>query len=967
MRLNHWLAFGFMVAAGPLVGCGGGDLVLPNEGVPARIEIVGGNAQTATVSAALPERLVVRVLDSRDRPVVNQRVDFAAAAGSGVLTPASSTTDADGLAAAQWVLGVTAGPQSATARPVGNGAPASLVAAFTAAATASRAAVVEIVAGNGQTATAGGAVPVAPAVRVLDSEGNRVAGVPVAFAVTGGGGAVNPATPVTTGADGVAAATSWTLGPTAGANTLTATVPGIGVTGNPATFRATGEAGSAGRLVIERQPPATAQSGVAFSPSVQVQLQDQNGNDVRQGGVAVTAEIASGPQGGQLSGDVAQTNNSGLASFGALTLSGPAGTYTINFSGTNLTGVTSTPVTLGAGGAARLAFAVQPAGSASSGVALVTQPRVQVQDAAGNAVAQPGVTVTVSITAQPGGGSLSGNTATSDASGLASFSSLAISGPTGTYTLLFAAPAVTGVTADVSLGAGNVSGSQSSWTLSPKTIVAGDGVGPGEQATVSIVARDASGNRIQGAAAAVSVSPSAGVTVSQPSPTAGDGSTSATIRSTSAGVKSVTVTINGVPITNPNSDNLTVLPGPVSAATSTTVRTSPSGDPLVGQSFGVLVTVKDQFGNPIQGSAVTLASTSGGAADVNPSSRTTDAAGAASFSVTYATAGLKQLRATAGGTLLSPLAVTVLPGATTTSLASDKTRPNVGENIKFTATVAVTAPAEGEPGGNVVFRDNGVPIPGGTVPLNGNKAEFTSNTLTAGTHSITARYEGDGNFSASTSAAIQQVVNGAPTAVADNFAVLEDAVLSANVLGNDTDLNGDALTASVNDSPDHDVAFSFNEGTGAFTYQPEAGYNGSDSFSYVANDGQLSSASATVSITITAVNDAPSFTKGPDQQAVATDGPQTVVNWAKDISAGPANESGQTVSFLVENNTPSAFSAQPAIDGAGTLTYTPSASVLVETVVNVTVQAQDDGGTQNGGVNTSPVQTFTITIQPLLQ
>ncbi|MGH7630508.1 MAG: Ig-like domain-containing protein [Gemmatimonadales bacterium] len=957
-----------MTAATSLVGCGGSDLVLPNEGVPARVDIVGGNAQTATVSAALPESLVVRVLDSRDRPVVGQRVDFTAAAGSGVLTPASPTTDADGLAAAQWVLGATAGAQSATARPVGNGAPASLVAAFTAAATASRAAAVEIVAGNGQTATAGGAVPVAPAVRVLDGEGNRVAGVPVGFAVTGGGGAVNPATPVTTGADGVAAATSWTLGPTAGANTLTATVPGTGVTGNPATFTATGEAGSAGRLTIERQPPANAQSGSAFSPSVQVQLQDQNGNDVRQAGVAITADIASGPQGGELSGDIAQTSNSGLASFNALTLIGPAGIYTINFSGTNLTGVTSTPVTLGAGGAARLAFAVQPAGSASSGVALVTQPRVQVQDAAGNAVAQPGITVTVSITAQPGGGSLSGNTATTDASGAASFSSLTISGPTGTYTLLFAAPGVTGVTADVSLGAGNVSGSRSSWTLAPKTITAGDGVGPGEEATVSIVARDASGNAVQGAAAAVTVAPSQGVTVSQPAPTSAGGATSVTIRSTAAGSKTVTVTINGVPITNPVSDNLTVQPGPVSATTSTTVQAPALGRlPFVGETFGVLVTVKDQFGNLIQGSSVTLASTSGGAAAITPASRTTDGAGTASFSVTYATAGPKQLRATAGGVLLSSLGVTVQPGATTTSLASDKPRPNVGENVKFTATVSVTAPAEGEPGGNVVFRDDGAPIPGGTVPLNGGKAEFTTNQLEAGTHSITARYEGDGNFGTSTSAAIQQVVNGAPTAMPDDFQVLEDAQLSGNVLGNDTDPNGDPLTANVNDSPDHADAFSFNQGSGSFTYRAQADYNGADQFSYVADDGPLSSAPATVGISITPVNDAPSFTKGPDQQAVATEGPQTVANWATDIRAGPANESGQTVSFLVENDTPLAFSVQPAIDGAGTLTYTPSVLVLVETEVLVTVQVQDDGGTGDGGVNTSLVQTFTITIMPLLQ
>jgi len=72
MRISSFLA----LAGAGLAACGGSDLVLPNEGVAARIDIVSGDGQTATVSATLPEPLVVRVLDSRDRPVSGQRVEF---------------------------------------------------------------------------------------------------------------------------------------------------------------------------------------------------------------------------------------------------------------------------------------------------------------------------------------------------------------------------------------------------------------------------------------------------------------------------------------------------------------------------------------------------------------------------------------------------------------------------------------------------------------------------------------------------------------------------------------------------------------------------------------------------------------------------------------------------------------------------------------------------------------------------
>ena len=76
------------------------------------------------------------------------------------------------------------------------------------------------------------------------------------------------------------------------------------------------------------------------------------------------------------------------------------------------------------------------------------------------------------------------------------------------------------------------------------------------------------------------------------------------------------------------------------------------------------------------------------------------------------------------------------------------------------------------------------------------------------------------------------------------------------MLGNDTDANGDALSVSqITTQPAHGTA-SINA-SGNVTYTPAANYNGSDSFTYRASDGGLNSNTATVSISIAAVNDAP--------------------------------------------------------------------------------------------------------------
>src|SRR6185369_9445067 len=101
-------------------------------------------------------------------------------------------------------------------------------------------------------------------------------------------------------------------------------------------------------------------------------------------------------------------------------------------------------------------------------------------------------------------------------------------------------------------------------------------------------------------------------------------------------------------------------------------------------------------------------------------------------------------------------------------------------------------------------------------------------------------------------------VNDAPVAVDDSYTTAEDTTLTVGapgVLANDSDVDGDALSATLVISPAHGT-LAFNS-DGSFTYTPAANYNGPDSFTYQLNDGQADSGVATVNLTITGVNDVP--------------------------------------------------------------------------------------------------------------
>src|SRR5207247_1238949 len=100
--------------------------------------------------------------------------------------------------------------------------------------------------------------------------------------------------------------------------------------------------------------------------------------------------------------------------------------------------------------------------------------------------------------------------------------------------------------------------------------------------------------------------------------------------------------------------------------------------------------------------------------------------------------------------------------------------------------------------------------------------------------------------------------NTAPVATNDSFATNEDTALTVTapgVLANDTDVDGNSLTAVMVTGPGHG-ALTLNA-NGSFTYTPAADFNGTDSFTYTANPGPTHSSAATVTMTSSPANDAP--------------------------------------------------------------------------------------------------------------
>ena len=312
---------------------------------------------------------------------------------------------------------------------------------------------------------------------------------------------------------------------------------------------------------------------------------------------------------------------------------------------------------------AALFFTGQPSNS-GAGVTITPAVQVAVHDQFGNLVTDATNDVAMTIGVNPGGGVLSGTTPVAAVGGLATFSDLSINAAGTGYRLRADATGLTGVSSVVFNVTGSpptgVSPALSTVTADPSTITAG----PGNVATITVTAKDASGNPVSGATVTLAASGSSN-TLTQPAATDVNGVTTGTLSSTLAQPKVVSATIDGVAITQ--TATVTVVPD-VPAALAFTVQPTTTG---MGATIApaVRVAVHDQYGNLVSNATNDITMAIG----VNPGggtlSGTTSVAavgGVATFgnlSIDVAGTGYKLTAASTGLTEITSTAFNITSGS----------------------------------------------------------------------------------------------------------------------------------------------------------------------------------------------------------------------------------------------------------------------------------------------------------------
>ncbi|MET0225842.1 MAG: cadherin-like domain-containing protein [Dokdonella sp.] len=343
--------------------------------------------------------------------------------------------------------------------------------------------------------------------------------------------------------------------------------------------------------------------------------------------------------------------------------------------------------------------------------------------------------------------------------------------------------------------------------------------------------------------------------------------------------------------------------------------------------------------------------------------------GAGSCSLASTAAGTRTLTASftpadAGAYFSSRSSATHSVTRANTTLAITAHTPDPAtptQTVTVSVALAVANPGAGVPGGAITVGD-GV----GSCTIAEGSSACTLTLATRGPRTLTASYAGDANFNAS-AASTTHHVNRLPLPSNDSYAASEDAPLTIaaaqGVLANDSDPDGDTLSVvnagTLTASGIGGVVHLF--ANGAFDYTPPANANGSASFSYSVGDG-LETATGTVVLTVSAVNDPPSFSLAPSPiWPAGTAGARDLPGFATVTSFGPPDEAAQQVQawLLRTIAAPAGVVSDVSVALDGSLHYVLGGA---PGSASFGLRLQDNGGTANGGSDTSPEQVFTITI-----
>ncbi|WP_395374542.1 Ig-like domain-containing protein [Marinicella sp. W31] len=227
--------------------------------------------------------------------------------------------------------------------------------------------------------------------------------------------------------------------------------------------------------------------------------------------------------------------------------------------------------------------------------------------------------------------------------------------------------------------------------------------------------------------------------------------------------------------------------------------------------------------------------------------------------------------------------------------------------------------------------------------------------------------DGDSNSESDIFLAINPFNNSMPIITNDSYVILEDQTLNISsddgndILDNDSDPDGDPihitnadfLTALNGLTGDLNI-----NANGSIQFNPVENENGVGTVLYTITDS-LWLLQGTISVEVIPVNDQPNFTVTQSQILTEPDsGLVTITNWA-DFDAGAENENDQIPEYIISNiSNPSQFSTMPEVSPTGNLTFAMASNANESVAFDVVVR--DDGGTDNGGEDTSEITTIEL-------
>ena len=196
----------------------------------------------------------------------------------------------------------------------------------------------------------------------------------------------------------------------------------------------------------------------------------------------------------------------------------------------------------------------------------------------------------------------------------------------------------------------------------------------------------------------------------------------------------------------------------------------------------------------------------------------------------------------------------------------------------------------------------------GTAAIDANTGAFTytPNANAHGSDAFTViANDGEADSNAATISVVINPINDAPTAAPQSVSTPEDVAKPIALAG--ADIDGDTLTFALATPPSKGTIVMIGNGV---NYTPLANFHGSDTFTFIVSDGQLSSAAA-VTITVTPVNDAP--IAAPQTISTVEDRPVAFTLWASDVE-------GQSLTYTIVTSP-----ANGSLSGAApNYTYTPT-------------------------------------------